>query len=134
MLPITSFFAALCGFMLIGLSVNVIRTRKTLRVLIGDGGQEAMQRAVRAQANFCEYIPLALILMALLEIREVNDWLLVIFGVALVVGRSAHAYSLIKVEMAKADAPIDERIQFRKIGMFATFGVIGFESLLLLVG
>lgn len=134
MLPITSFFAALCGFMLIGLSVNVIRTRKTLRVLIGDGGQEAMQRAVRAQANFCEYIPLALILMALLEIREVNDWLLVILGVALVVGRSAHAYSLIKVEMAKADAPIDERIQFRKIGMFATFGVIGFESLLLLVG
>mgnify|MGYP006233553957 FL=1 len=67
-LPITALYAALCGFLVVALAANVVRYRLGKKVSLGDGGHKDVNRAIRAHGNTVEYIPLALILMALLEI------------------------------------------------------------------
>ncbi len=42
-------------------SYNVGRFRMSLKINLGDGGDENMQRATRAQANYVEYTPFVLI-------------------------------------------------------------------------
>ncbi len=134
MFPVTALFAALSAFMLVVLSLNVIRTRRQLLVLIGDGGKEAMQRAIRAQANFSEYVPLALILMAMLEADNTRKWIVIVLGVVLLTGRISHAYSLLVYEPRNAGQPVEQRVLFRKAGMIATFAVLISGGLLVLLG
>jgi uncharacterized membrane protein YecN with MAPEG domain len=55
--------ACLLGFMYAGLSYNVVRVRGVKKVWIGDGGDKDLLTAIRAQANFNEYVPLCLILI-----------------------------------------------------------------------
>ena len=119
MVHVTAFFAGLLAFIYIGLSINVIRGRYGARIALGDGGDKAMIRKIRTHANFAEYVPLALVLMALDELNGKPQWLLYIFGVALVIARLSHAYSLLVAEVARED-----RIVFRSIGVATTFTVI----------
>jgi uncharacterized membrane protein YecN with MAPEG domain len=53
-----------------------------------------MERAIRAQANFAEYVPIALILMACLEINGAPLWLIAILGITFVAGRVIHAQGM----------------------------------------
>lgn len=119
MVPVTAFFAAVLGLILVALSVNVIRGRYRFKVALGDGGESAMNRRIRAQANFVEYVPMALVLMALNEINGHSKILLGVMGVILVIGRICHAYSLTVHEMKPAG-----KIIFRQVGMASTFTVI----------
>lgn len=66
-LPITTGYAALLALLLLALSMRVVDGRRRFGVNLGDGGNAAMQRRIRAHANFIEYVPLLLILLALLE-------------------------------------------------------------------
>lgn len=88
-------YTSLLALLLIGLSYNVARLRRRHQVGIGTGSIEALERAVRAQANFCEYVPLALLLLALIEFgASMPAWALHILGLLLLVGRVAHALGL----------------------------------------
>jgi hypothetical protein len=64
---VTSFYAGLLAFLFIGLSVRVIRFRRGKHIAIGDGDDPSLRRAMRVHANFAEYVPLALILIAFVE-------------------------------------------------------------------
>jgi uncharacterized membrane protein YecN with MAPEG domain len=89
---VTPLYAALCGLLLIGLSVRVTLLRRRLKVGLGDGQQPELHRAIRVQGNFAEYVPLALLLLLFLEIsHQVPVVALHILGLLLVVGRIAHA-------------------------------------------
>ena len=79
-LPITAIYAALCGFLVIALAANVVRFRLGKKVSLGDGGHKDVNRAIRAHGNTMEYVPLALLLMALLEINGGGDTALHIYG------------------------------------------------------
>jgi uncharacterized membrane protein YecN with MAPEG domain len=92
--PITAIYAALCGILMIALAVRVSRLRRRYRIGVGSAGQEALERAIRAHANFAEYVPLALILMLLAELGGVTGWLMHVFGITLVVSRLLHAWGL----------------------------------------
>ena len=59
-----------------------------------DGGDPDLQRAIRVHANFIEYTPLALVLLALVDVMSGHDWLVHGFGIALVVSRLLHAQGL----------------------------------------
>ena len=118
----TAIYAALFAIMLVGLSINVIRLRVGNRVSLGDGGNEALRRAIRAHSNFCEFVPLALILMLLLELNGTGSNVLHGLGIALLAGRIAHAYSI------PADA-----LNIRRFGMLMTFGVLLTGAVLLLM-
>jgi uncharacterized membrane protein YecN with MAPEG domain len=90
----TGLYAGLCGLLFIWLSWKVIVERRRSKVGLGDGGDPDLQRAIRVHANFIEYTPLALVLLALVDMLAGPDWLVHGAGVVLVVSRVLHAQGL----------------------------------------
>lgn len=93
-LPITLLYAGILGVFLALISIRITMYRAKYKINFGDGGKEEVQRAIRVQGNFVEYVPLALILIGLLEMNGVPAWSIHGLGVVLVVARLLHAYSL----------------------------------------
>lgn len=88
-------YTSLLALLLLGLSYNVVRLRRQHQVGIGTGAVQALERAVRTHANFCEYVPLALLLLALVEFSgRAPAWALHVLGLLLLAGRVAHALGL----------------------------------------
>lgn len=112
-------YAALLALLFVALSWRTIGLRRRYRVAVGDGGQPELLRAIRVHANFAEYVPLALLLIALVEIGGSPAWLVHGLGLALLVARYAHAWG---VSQTKED------FRFRVAGMMLTFGVLGISA------
>jgi len=91
---ITLLFAGVLTLLLLALSANVSRWRRRAQMGIGDGGHAELARAIRVQGNFVEYVPLALLLLALLEIAGTPRAWLLAGGSALLAGRLLHAWGL----------------------------------------
>ena len=91
MLKITLLFTALHILLLLCLLAPISRHRYRLRIGIGDGGDPALQRKIRVHANFIEYVPLALLILGLLELSGLPAAWLWSFGTALLLGRVMHA-------------------------------------------
>lgn len=75
------------------LSLRVIAKRRG-GISLGDGGDEGMLPRIRAHANFAEYVPLVLVMMALLASSRTSIYVLHGLGVALLLGRILHGYAL----------------------------------------
>ncbi len=88
---ITTAYAAALGLLYVPLSFAVIRSRRRSGVSLGDGGQQELQRRVRAHANFAEYVPIVLILLLLAELGGAAPWRLHLSGASLLLGRCLHA-------------------------------------------
>lgn len=91
---ITGLYAALCAFLLLGLSFRIVGLRRRLRVGIGDGGDAGLARAIRAQANAVEYIPLLLVMLLVAENNGAGVVFVHACGVVLVLARVLHAIGL----------------------------------------
>jgi uncharacterized protein len=76
------------------LSLRVMLHRLSSKVGVGTGGDAVLTRKVRVHANFSEYVPLALLMLALLELAGIRAALLWTFGIALLAGRVLHAIGL----------------------------------------
>lgn len=94
MLLVTSIIAAVLTLIFVKLSFAVIGLRRKNRVGLGSGGHEDLERAIRAQANFAEYVPFGILLIACLELNGAPWWLVVIPGIALIIGRLIHAVGI----------------------------------------
>lgn len=119
---VTPLYAALLALWFLLLSAVVIRHRgksATLR----DGSERALQRAIRGHANFAEYVLLALLMMAILELTRTSLYVLHALGIALLVGRLLHGYTF----------AFTRHWQFgRTWGTVLTFAVLVAEALLCL--
>ena len=91
MLLVTSIIASLLTIIFVKLSFAVIGLRRKNKVGLGSGGNEDLERAIRAQGNFAEYAPFGIILVACLELNGAPWWLVAIPGIALIIGRLIHA-------------------------------------------
>ena len=91
MLFITSIIAAVLTSIFVKLSFAVIGLRKKNMVGLGSGGHEDLERAIRAQGNFAEYVPFGMILIACLELNGAPWWLVLLPGITLIIGRLIHA-------------------------------------------
>ena len=91
MLLVTSIIAAVLTSIFIRLSFAVIGLRRKNKVGLGSGGHDDLERAIRAQGNFAEYVPFGIILIACLELNGAPWWLVAIPGITLIVGRLIHA-------------------------------------------
>jgi uncharacterized membrane protein YecN with MAPEG domain len=116
-------YAALLGLFYIALSVRTISLRRKNRRSLGDGGDPALNRAIRVHGNFAEYVPLALVLLFLLESQNYSRVLVHVFASLLLVGRLIHAYGV---------SQLKEKLIFRMVGTLMTFFSIGLTSLVLL--
>jgi len=92
---ITSLYAGLASILIVCLAVNVSRNRFGAKIGLGDGGNAALLVAIRMHGNAVEYLPLSLLLMALVEIQNglAGVWLHII-GILLLLGRAFHLSGL----------------------------------------
>lgn len=114
-MSVTALYASLVAMLFVVLSVRTISTRREGRVEIGDGGNKELLRRMRVHANFAEYAPIALILMALAEVNGLSKPFVHALGATLLVGRLAHAYGLSQTPHVMA---------LRVAGMAMTFTAI----------
>ncbi|EGN74425.1 MAPEG superfamily protein [Idiomarina sp. A28L] len=114
-LPVTSLFAALLTLLYLVLAVRIIRLRWRDRVGIGNGEAVDLQAAVRIHGNFIEYVPLALILLGLMELNGANPVLLYGLGGLLFLARINHAIGLTKSVGVSV---------YRSIGVLGTFAML----------
>ncbi|GLQ87208.1 MAPEG family protein [Dyella flagellata] len=122
-LPITSFFTALFTVALVVLSIPVTLRRAKFRVWVGEGTDETLRRRIRAQGNFVEYVPLALIALGLAEARAATTWMVLMMGSILALGRLLHAIGMWR-----------DKAALRGFGMILTYLTLISAAINLLVG
>lgn len=93
-LPVTSLYAALCTVLYLGLAARVSQLRRSEGVGLGSGDRPDLQRAIRAHGNAAEFLPLALLLLALMEIQQFPAAWLYPIGAGIFLGRLLHAAGL----------------------------------------
>lgn len=91
---ITLLFAALHALLMLALAARVAFHRHSQKVGLGDGGDKHLMRKIRVHANFVEYVPLALLLLALLELSGLSAIWLWSLGGALLFARVLHVIGL----------------------------------------
>ncbi len=109
-----------------GLSIWVIAGRAKHRVHHGDGGNDEMNRRIRAHANFAEYVPMILLLVALLEASGAGRGTVHALLLPLLAARLMHPIGMV--------APVASLQQgiFRGVGASVTMLILVVASVLLL--
>ena len=64
---ITGFYLAILALLYLVLGLQVSRLRLGHRVVFGDGDNIELRSAIRAHGNFAEYVPIIVLLVAMLE-------------------------------------------------------------------
>ena len=90
----TALCAAILGLLGAALTINVIVNRVKTKVDTGDGGIAALAQAIRAQGNFVEQAPLALIVIGFAEAAGARAAVVWVLAGLLVASRLASAYAL----------------------------------------
>lgn len=125
MLPsVVPAYAAIFALIFVGLSLRVANTRRALQIGLGTGGNVTLERRIRVQGNFAEYVPFALILLTFVEMQGAAKWLMHALCLALLAARAAHAYGV-------AQEP--ETIPIRASAMVVTFSVFILAAAILLI-
>ena len=122
-MAVTGIYAGLLAALYLHLTSRVIRFRRGHRIDMGDGGQVLLRRYVRAHANFAEYAPFGLLLLALVESTGWPAWLVHLLGLMLLGGRLAYAWSVSVAELREPS---------RVVGMVLTTAMLGLAALLCL--
>jgi uncharacterized membrane protein YecN with MAPEG domain len=124
LVPISGLYAALQALLAIALVVPVGQLRGKTNVSLGSGGNPALEVAIRRHANWTEHVPIALILIALLELNGGSAGLLHGLGASLLIARALHPFGL------KADSM---KVPLRGIGAFGTLLVTLVAAIALLL-
>ena len=122
---IVAYYAAVLAVMFVTLTIRVIQARYRAKASLGDGGDEGLTRAIRVHGNFAEFVPFALLLIALAEINGSPVWSIHVLGAVLVLARLSHAYGITTGMKA---------MKFRQIGMLGTFIVLLGAALHAMIG
>ena len=91
---VTLIIAAALGLINIWLGIRVTRIRISHKVSLGSGDVPGMEGRIRAHANFNEYVPVALILMLLIEMNVGPSRWLWGLGALLVAARLIHPFGM----------------------------------------
>ena len=115
-IPISLYFAAILGLLLVVLTYNVLFHR--VRALVEAGGtDEKADRIVRVHQNFGEYVPTGLALIIALEWSGAPDLYVWVGGGLFTIARILHAWGLTISPMASFG---------RVVGIQTTLGALAF--------
>jgi uncharacterized membrane protein YecN with MAPEG domain len=87
---ISTIYVAILGLLFVPFTLYVGLYRVKHKILLLDGGDQELARRIRAQGNFIETVPLALILIVLMELNGASAVWLHCLGSTLVVCRVMH--------------------------------------------
>lgn len=108
-------YAGLNALILFWLTRAVVSRRLRLKVLLGDGGEPELARAMRGQANFAELVPMALLLLLVAALMGAPGWAIHLLGAVLTGARLLHAWHFLS-----DGAPMWQRV----VSTVATVAVI----------
>ena len=94
MVWVTALYAGLLGLIFAVLSGRVMLWRFSSGVVAGDGGHESKAAMIRAHANFFEYVPICLVMLAVLELNGMSSAWLHALGGLLVLARVLHGVGM----------------------------------------
>ena len=103
LLPITLSLAAAAALINFWLALRCGQVRAKEKINIGTGGNELLERRMRAQLNFAENTPWVLILIAAIELADKGGTWLPYVGGAYMLARVAHGLGMDggKLEMGR---------------------------------
>ena len=119
-MEITLLYASLLTILAIFLAIKVGMNRVETNIMTGEGESSMLLQSVRAHGNLIEYAPLALILLALLEMQNVSDFMLHLCGSLFFLSRILHAYG---VTISRESTP------YRLVGALGTWLIMLIMSL-----
>lgn len=112
-LPVTALAAALCALMLIFMKFRVVGQRLATETKFGAGEDAKMKMVRGAHANLAENAPIALILMALLEMANAHHWTLTGLAALFLTARVLHIYGMYQHHNTGS-------ARFRQVGVIAS--------------
>jgi uncharacterized membrane protein YecN with MAPEG domain len=122
-LAVTPIYTALLVCLFLVLTYRVITYRRANLLSLGDYGDKNLLKRMRAQANFVEYTPLALLLLLMAELQGSPPVALHLMGLTLLAGRLLHAVGF---------ASTPQKIILRQVGMGLTLLMLAGTALGLL--
>ena len=117
-------YAAILVLIFVFLSFRVIQMRASAKIGLGHGGDLAMERRIRVHGNFAEYVPLALLLLAFMEMQSHSRYLIHILCIVLIIARLMHAVGV---------TPVNESFPLRVASVLTTFAVLVIAAIFLLI-
>jgi uncharacterized membrane protein YecN with MAPEG domain len=120
-MAIAAFYASLLAAVFALLTMRTVNQRRQSRVELGTGENAELLRRSRVHANFAEYAPFVLLLIALAESLKAPSLLLHIAGLALLAGRLFHAYGL---------SQTPQILRYRLWGMVLTLTAMALAALM----
>ena len=121
---VTSITAGLFGIVQVALSFSIISVRREEHISLGDGGNKLLERRIRGHGNFTENVPVALILLYLVEQQVTSKSYVITLATLIVAGRLSHAWAFLYIH--------EDSTIFRVGGMVATLTMIILSSITLL--
>ncbi len=109
-MQVTLISSAAAALIAIWLGIRCGQVRGKEKILHGDGGNALLARRMRAQSNFVEYTPFALVLIGALEVVGHGGLVLALTAAIFLLGRVLHAFGMDSDTVAKP----------RVAGMFMT--------------
>jgi uncharacterized membrane protein YecN with MAPEG domain len=111
-LPITLTMTGAATLINMWIARRVGQMRVAHKVSVGDGGNDAVARRMRAHANFVEYTPFFLILVGLIELARGSELWLWGVGALYVLARILHVFGM------------EGRTRLRMAGILVTMAVL----------
>src|SRR6266436_9261049 len=87
---ITGLYLAILALIYAVLALQAARLRRDNRVLFGDGDNIKLRSAIRAHANFAEYVPIIALMVAMLEMSGMSATRVHLLMAALLLARLLH--------------------------------------------
>src|SRR5690242_17492161 len=100
MVTTTAIYAGILAIISIVLAHGAGMTRARLGIPLGDGGNGDLISAIRRHANFVEFVPLIVVMMAMIEINGAKTWWIHGFGIAIVIARIIHPIGISHSQMS----------------------------------
>src|SRR5438034_6012059 len=91
---ITATYLAILALLYTVLALQVGRLRQRDRAAFGDNGSLALRSAIRAHANFIEYVPIITLMVAMLEMSGLPAMRVHLLMGALLVSRLLHPFGM----------------------------------------
>jgi len=120
--PITALYAGLLGLLAIGLANQVLYARLRAERL----PTWKPDTVLRVQANFVENVPLALLLLLVLELQRAPASVLHTLGAALVICRVLHAWGMSRNPGANYPRLIGAQGTFLLVSIMSMAAIFGF--------
>jgi len=117
--PISLYYAAVLGLLLVALTYNVLYHRVRAAIEAEGGTDETAERIVRVHGNFTEYVPTGLALMIALDWSAAPAAYVIIGGGLFTIARILHAWGLTTNPFASFG---------RVVGIQSTLGSLAFMA------